>query len=234
MVDRTAIANCQNLVGLNMTEHGDLGLDSFIQSGLFTAAGYQVRRETQSSEITDGGLSGLGLLFTNGSDRRDQGDMDQCKVVVADTELELAHCLHKRCRFDITDGASEFNNADIGLFASVIHRDGGNALDPVLNGIGNVGYNLNGLAEVVALALTLNHISVDFAGRDVVGAREGHVKVALVVSKIEIDLTAVVQDEDFTCIDGRGCECMIQNERLHITFSLSHQALLSSSLLQAE
>lgn len=38
---------------------------------------------------------------------------------------------------------------------------------------------------------------IDLAGSDVVFAREGNVEVSFIVSKIEVNLTAVIEDEYF-------------------------------------
>jgi hypothetical protein len=198
VVDRVAVTDGEDLVGLDVAEHGDLGLDTLIQSSLFATAGNEIGGETQTTKVTDGSLGRLGLLLADGTDGGDQGNVDQGKVIVADTELELTHGLNKGSGLDITDGTSELDDADIGLLARVVNGDGGNTLDPVLDGIGNVRDDLNGLTEVVSLALTLDDIPVDLAGGDVVGAGQSNVKVTLVVSEIEIDLTTIVQDKDLT------------------------------------
>jgi hypothetical protein len=124
--------------------------------------------------------------------------VDQSKVLVSDTELELAHSLDKRSRLDISHGASELNDADIRFLASVIHRNSGHTFHPILDSIRDMGDDLDSLAKVITLALTLNDIAVDLARRDVVGPGQGHIKVTLVVTKIEIDFTTVVQNKDFT------------------------------------
>jgi hypothetical protein len=64
-------------------------------------------------------------------------------------------------------------------------------LYPFLNRIGDVGYNLYSLAKVVALALALDDVLVYLAGGNVVVAGEGDIEVALVVTEIEVDFTAV-------------------------------------------
>jgi hypothetical protein len=66
-----------------------------------------------------------------------------------------------------------------------------------LDRVGEVGDDLNGAPEVVATALALDDVLVDFAGCDVVLAGEGDVQVALVVAEVEVDFAAVVEDEDF-------------------------------------
>lgn len=59
-------------------------------------------------------------------------------------------------------------------------------------------HNLNSLSEIVTATLTLDNVLVDLAGGDVLVAREGDVEIALVVSKIEVNFAAVVEDVDFT------------------------------------
>ena len=56
---------------------------------------------------------------------------------------------------------------------------------------------MDGVAQIVSSALLLDNVLVDLAGGDVVFARQGDVQVALVVAEIEIDFTAVGEDEDF-------------------------------------
>lgn len=59
-------------------------------------------------------------------------------------------------------------------------------------------HNLNSLSKIVAATLTLDNVLVDLAGGNVLVAREGDVEVTLVVSEIEVDFAAVVEDVDFT------------------------------------
>lgn len=47
--------------------------------------------------------------------------------------------------------------------------------------------------------LLLDDLSVDLSCRDVVIAREGDIQVSLVVSKVQIDLSAIVKDIHLTC-----------------------------------
>lgn len=59
-------------------------------------------------------------------------------------------------------------------------------------------HNLNSLSEIITATLTLDNVLVDLAGGNVLVAREGDVEVTLVVSEIEVDFAAVVEDVDFT------------------------------------
>ena len=59
-----------------------------------------------------GGLGGLRLLLTVhvGHER----DVDECKVVVADAELELTHGFDEGGGFDVTNCAAELGGGEIG------------------------------------------------------------------------------------------------------------------------
>lgn len=56
--------------------------------------------------------------------------------------------------------------------------------------------DLHCFAEVVAATLALNNMLVDLARGDVLVAGEGDVEVAFVVSKVEVDFAAVIEDVD--------------------------------------
>jgi iron-sulfur cluster repair protein YtfE (RIC family) len=53
-------------------------------------------------------------------------------------------------------------------------------------------HNLDGLSKIVAAALLLNDVQVDFACGDVVFASKAHREIPLVVAKIEINLAAYI------------------------------------------
>ncbi len=73
----------------------------------------------------------------------------------------------------------------------------------VLDLVGDVGDDLDGLAEVVAAAFLGDDLLVDAAGGEVVVARELGVGEALVVAEVEVGLGAVVGDEDLAVLEGR-------------------------------
>lgn len=64
--------------------------------------------------------------------------------------------------------------------------------------------NLHRLSEVVAPTFLFNHMGIDFTGGDVVVPGEGDVEVSLVVSKIEIGFTAVVEYVHFAYVRGES------------------------------
>ena len=58
-----------------------------------------------SSEVSDGRLGGLGLLLS--SNDRDQGHVEDGKVLVSDSELELSHRLNERSRLNVSNSSTE-------------------------------------------------------------------------------------------------------------------------------
>ena len=124
-------------------------------------------------------------------DDRHVANVDLHEVVLARSPPQLAHSLDERHALDIANCPAQFDDAHIRLLARVIDGYPRNLLYPFLDRVCDVGYDLHRLAEIVALALALDDVLVDLAGRDVVVAGEGDVEVALVVTKVEVDFTAI-------------------------------------------
>lgn len=137
--------------------------------------------------------------------------MDLKEVVLSGSASELSHGLDEWRRLDISNGSSKLDNADIWSLVGVVNWDLSNALNPILDRIGQMWNDLNSASEVVAATLLLDNVLVDFAGCDVVLAGESDVEVTLVVAKIEVDLSAVVENEDLTVpvfvVSANSFEC---------------------------
>lgn len=69
---------------------------------------YEIREETEASEVSDGRLSGLRLLLA--TDDGDQGDVEDGKVLVSDSELELSHRLDERGRLNVSNGSTKLQS----------------------------------------------------------------------------------------------------------------------------
>ena len=111
-------------------------------------------------------LCGLRLLLA--MDLGYVGHINVHEVVPADSMSQLRQSLDEGRTLDVTHGASQLHNADVGLLVRIVHGYLGNALDPVLNRICDVRNDLDGLAQVVAFPLLLDNMLVDLARRDVV------------------------------------------------------------------
>lgn len=57
-------------------------------------------------------------------------------------EVELSEGLHKGTALNVTHSPTQLNHTDIWHTRHAIHRDVSHALDPVLNGISDVGHDL--------------------------------------------------------------------------------------------
>lgn len=156
-------------------------------------AAQQIRNQTRTPHSLHRMLRRLGLLLA--VDRGNEGDVDAEESTSAVAMAELGQRLDEGHRFDVAHGAAELDDAYIRLLTRVVDGNAGDTLDALLDGVGDVRDNLDGFAKEVALALLVDDLLVDLAGGDAVAARQGNVEVSLVVAQVEIDLTAVGQDE---------------------------------------
>lgn len=124
--------------------------------------------------------------------------MNLQKVSLPGTSLQLSHSFNKGCTLNITNCATQLNDTDIRLLIRIVDRNPRNPLNPILNCVREVRHDLDRLSEIIAPALTLDDMLVDLARCDVVLACQGDIEIALVVSEIEVDFSAVVEDKDFT------------------------------------
>jgi len=64
-----------------------------------------------------------------------------------------------------------------------------------------VGNDLNSLSQVISSSLLLNDLLVDLASGDVAVTAQLDAKVSLVVSKIEIGLAAIIENEALAMLE---------------------------------
>ena len=120
--------------------------------------------------------------------------MDVQHVAAADVLAHLADRLEERQRLDVAHGAAHLDDDDVRL---AVTRD---ALDALLDLVGDVRDDLDRAAEVVAAALLGDDRLVDAAGGDVGELGQVLVDEALVVAQVEVGLRAVVGDEDLAVL----------------------------------
>ena len=118
----------------------------------------------------------------------------------------------------IPEKKSHLDNADIGLVLAAVHGQLGHPLDPVHDGVGDVGDDLHRLSEVVATSLRYrnglvssfkerrthllgNDMVINLARCNVVAKGERGIEEALVVAQVQVDLAAVVQHKDLAVLD---------------------------------
>jgi hypothetical protein len=70
---------------------------------------HDVRKQTEPSQGVDCGLCGFCLLFPVhvGHER----NVDECKVIRSNTELELPHRLNERRRLNVTNSSTQLEHA---------------------------------------------------------------------------------------------------------------------------
>ena len=110
----------------------------------------------------------------------------------AEFEAHLANGFEEGKRFDVADGAADFDDDHVNAF--------GNFFDGGFDFVGDVRNDLHGLAEVIAAAFFGENGFVDAAGGPVVVAGQLRVREALVVAEVEVGLRAVFGDEDFAVL----------------------------------
>src|SRR5690606_2108503 len=126
------------------------------------------------------------------SDIRNQGQMHEGRVIAAQAQAHLAGRLKKGQRLDIADRAPNFDYGDVGFTVPCRLCA---AFNEILNFVGDMGNDLNSLAQVVATAFFAQHGLVYLAGREVIDFTHTGRDEALVVAQIEVGFSAVFGDE---------------------------------------
>ena len=69
---------------------------------------HDVGEQPETSQSVDCGLCGFRFLFPMhiGHER----NVDECKVIRSNAELELPHGLDERCRFNVTNSSAQLKN----------------------------------------------------------------------------------------------------------------------------
>ena len=193
LVDVGGVGGVDDRPGFDVAQVGDLDLE-IVGDGFRAATDDEIGLDAPTAQLGDGVLGGLRLLFAGRADERHERDVDVAHVVAPGLVAELPHRLEERQDLDVPDGSADFGDHDV----DVVGRQ---AADPALDLVGDVGDDLDGLAEVVASALGGEDGLVDRACRGVGVAGQVLVDEALVVAEIEVGLAAVVGDEDLAVLE---------------------------------
>ena len=103
--------------------------------------------------------------------------MDEAAVVAALLQAHLPDGLQEGLALDIAGGAADLGNDHIGL------GGGSHVVDVALDLVGNVGDDLDGLAQIGTLTLLVQHVPVHLAGGQVGVLIQVLVDEALVVAR---------------------------------------------------
>lgn len=118
------------------------------------------------------------------------------KVVLASSPSQLPHCLDERPALDIAHRSTKLDDADVRLFVRIVHRYPRHSLNPVLNCVREMRYDLHSTPQIVTPSLSLDDVLVDLAGGDVIFSSQGDVQVPLVVAQVKVDLSAIIENKD--------------------------------------
>lgn len=121
--------------------------------------------------------------------------MDERASVSPDLVPELPNGLEEREGLDVADGAADLDDLDVRLLRL------GERPDPLLDLVGDVRDDLDGLAQVVAAAFFREDARVDGPGREVRTPVQVLVEEPLVMPEVEIGLRAVVEDEHLAVLE---------------------------------
>ena len=135
-------------------------------------------------------LGRLGLVLVGAGDVGHQHHMDEAAVVAALLQAHLTDGLQEGLALD----AADLGNDHIGP------GGGSHVVDVALDLVGDVGDDLDGLAQIGTLTLLVQHVPVHLAGGQVGVLVQVFVDKTLVVSQIQIGLGAVIGHEHFAVL----------------------------------
>ena len=193
----------------DVAQQRDLALEAH-REGAVAAADDDVGLDAPAAQLGDRVLGGLGLLLARRADVGHQGEVDVADVVAPDVLAELPDGLQEGEDLDVAHRAADLGDDDVDVVA-------GQAQDAFLDLVGDVGDDLDGVAQVVAPPLLGQHRRVDRAGGGGRVAVEVLVDEALVVAQVEVGLTAVLGDEHLAVlrrVHGAGVDVDVRVELL--------------------
>ena len=125
-----------------------------------------------------------------------QGHVDEQAVGGSHLQGDLPHGLHKGLGLNVTDGAADLgdDHVGIGLLAHPV--------DKFLDLVGDVGDDLDGGAQVLTLALLVQHVPIHLAGGQVGIFIQVLVNEPLIVAQVQVRFGAVLGDVDLPVLIG--------------------------------
>ncbi len=157
---------------------------------MLAAGDDHVGLDPRGSEFPHALLRRFRLLLPDGPHDGHEGRVDEQDVLLADLLPELADGFEEGHPFDVSDRPADLDEDDVGvLFLPDLAEQG-------LDFVRDVRDDLHRLPEVVAATFLLDHRAVHLPGGDVVVPGQVHIEKAFVVAEVQVDLRAVVKDED--------------------------------------
>ena len=144
-------------------------------------------------------LRGFGFEFVCGFQIRHVG---QVYAYGASSQFpaQLSDSLHERSALDVADGAAHFRDDEVQILVRLIFAE-----HAALDLVGNVRHDLDGLAQIVAVALAVDDSFVDAARSDGVVAGGVDACETLVMPEVEVCFHSVSRDVTFAVFVGVEC-----------------------------
>src|SRR5579859_2811544 len=194
-IDRSNILGGNYRTLLHVAEGGNLRLHLLGQIAV-GAAEQDVGLDPDAKQFLDGMLGRLGLQLLRGSDPGHQRGVDKDCIFAPQLLPHLANGLQERQRLDIAYRPADLHNHHVCPMRSYLaHR--------ILDLVGHVRNDLDGLAQIIAAALLENDLLVDATGSEVVLAGKVSVGKTLIMAEIEVGFGAVVGHEDLAVLKRR-------------------------------
>ena len=183
LIDGRHVQRLHHSVGAHVTELSHL-LQHRGWQLVLGAQHEHVGLDTLLLQQLDTVLRGLGLELLGGADVGDVGQV-HADAAPAQFPAQLTDGLDERQGLDVAHGAADLGDDE------VILARGAQQFHVALDLIGDVRDDLDGLAQVVAAALLVDHALIDATRRHVVGAGGLDVGEALIVAQVQVGLMAI-------------------------------------------
>ena len=194
IIDRLQVGRCNDGLFADIAEQGDL-FTLTVGNGVFGAQQQHIGGNADRPQLLDRMLCGLCLQLARCGDIGQQRQVHEDALAARAVLGELADRLEERQTFDVAHGAADFTQHEIDLVIPDAQE--------ILDLVGDVGNDLNGLAKVVAAPFLFENVGIDAPRGHAVGLARGHAGEAFVMAKIKVGLGPVIGDEHLAMLEGR-------------------------------
>ena len=158
LVDRRHILALYHTLQIDITKRRHLHTQMVIKVA-FGSEDEDIRLDTHTLQFFDGVLGGLGLQLLGSFQIRHIGEM-YAHGITPQLPAQLTDGFHERCTLDVTYRATHLSNHEVEALVETLPQH------PALDLIRNMGHHLDGLAQIVAMTLTIDDSLVDTACRN--------------------------------------------------------------------
>ena len=202
VIDGVGVNGLNDGFDVHIAEPSEFVPDGFREL-MLGPANEHIGLDTEFEQLLYAVLGGLRLELSGGGEIGNQRQVHH-EGVFRLFPTHLAHRFDVGQGLDVANGASNFRDHEV---VPVAFSEN---LDAPLDLVGDVGDDLNCLAQVFAAAFLVDDTLVDAARGDVVGLGSPDVEKALVVTEVEVGLGPVIRHEAFPMLVG------IQGSRVNV------------------